>query len=227
MVRMLNSLAVLALLAAGGVSTLCILQWGDDTGPADGHVLDGPSVIELFKQQNAARGPAPQNRATPLMVQAEAFASYLNPPKPAKVTKAALTSKPPVLLPVDSRTTPRIRPAAPSAHFKLHGTSYYPNQPERSMALIAQRSGTRDTARWVREGSQVGHFVIHEIRASAIVYRDGEQLRELAVAGRPARKSLVRRTRSDTRQISAAAVEAGAISPLPAGPNSVGIAGQQ
>jgi hypothetical protein len=30
-------------------------------------------------------------------------------------------------------------------------------------------------------GSQVGHFVIHEIRHGAIVYRDGDNLQEMAI----------------------------------------------
>ena len=224
---MLYSLGVLAFLAAGGVFTLCVLQWVDDTPLEEADILDGPGVMELFKQHNGDREPAPQDRATPLVVQAGVFASHLNPPEPAQAAKVASTSRPSVLLHADSKTTPPIRPAAPSVHFKLHGTSYYPNQPERSMALIAERSGAGDAARWVKEGSQVGHFVIHEIRASAIVYRDGEQLREMAVEGRPTRKSLVRRTQPDARQISAAAVEGGTMLSFPAGPNSVGVAGQR
>jgi hypothetical protein len=49
------------------------------------------------------------------------------------------------------------------------------------MALISEVGSLEGNGRWVKEGTQVGHFVIHEIRKGMIVYRDGEQLREMAV----------------------------------------------
>ena len=41
------------------------------------------------------------------------------------------------------------------------------------MALIAELGAADGSERWVKEGVRLGHFVIHEIRRGAIVYRDG------------------------------------------------------
>lgn len=225
MVRMLYSLGVLALLAAGTIIALCLSQW---LGGADCHglsFLDQQSLVEQFRQRAGDRAASPDCKAVPLVVQAEAFASYLNPPKPALMASEAATPRSPSVLRIADKTAPRIRPATPSVQFELHGTSYCPSQPERSMALIAEHRGAKNTARWVKEGTRLGHFVIHEIQRSGIVYRDGEQLHEVPVRGRRTRKSLVRRVQQGSRQVSAATVEGGAMLPLPTGPNSVGAAG--
>jgi hypothetical protein len=48
------------------------------------------------------------------------------------------------------------------------------------MALIME-PGNGETARWVKTGASVGHFVIQEIRPGSIVYLDGEQALEMAI----------------------------------------------
>ncbi len=48
------------------------------------------------------------------------------------------------------------------------------------MALILE-PGSKDAARWVKRGAQVGHFVIQEIRPGSVLYRDGAQVREMAI----------------------------------------------
>jgi hypothetical protein len=116
---------------------------------------------------------------------------------------------------------PPIRLATPSAKFKLHGTSYYPNQPDRSMALIGEVGGAEGSERWVKEGAQLGHFVIHEIGRGAIVYRNGEDLREMAVERSASLPSLVRDLRPGSLKVSAAMDGGGPILSAPAGPNGV------
>ncbi len=73
------------------------------------------------------------------------------------------------------------------------------------MALIVETAAMPGGERWVKEGTQIGHFVIHEIRKGMIVYRDGEQLREMAVEHGASVPSLVRDARSGSRQVSTAA----------------------
>jgi len=72
------------------------------------------------------------------------------------------------------------------------------------MALISEVGSLDGSERWVKEGSQVGHFVIHEIRQGAIVYRDGDQLREMVVDIAAGSRSLVRDIRPGSRTASAA-----------------------
>jgi hypothetical protein len=93
------------------------------------------------------------------------------------------------------------------------------------MALISELGSREGSERWVKEGSRVGHFTIHEIRLDSITYRDGDQLREMAVetAGRP--MPIVRDTRPDSRRVSAAVQDVGIVLPIPAGPNSIEVGG--
>jgi len=72
-----------------------------------------------------------------------------------------------------------VRPAAASPKFKVRGT-ICAGPSERSMALIWE-AGASDTGRWMKEGEQIGHFVVHEIRAGSVVYLDGEKLCEMAI----------------------------------------------
>jgi hypothetical protein len=86
-------------------------------------------------------------------------------------------------------------------------------------------NSVRGNTRWVKEGSQVGHFVIHEIRPDGIASRDGDQLREMAVetVGRP--MPIVQDIRPGSRRVSAAVGDVGTALPIPAGPNSIEIGG--
>ena len=164
--------------------------------------LNGPSAVERFKARGGGSG-ARSAEEPPLVVQAKALALLLNPPKsPERPSPAGVATKP-------SPGAPAVRPAAPSVRFKLCGTSYYPNEPQRSMALICDVGAAEGGERWVKEGTRLGHFVIHEIRRGVIVYRDGEQLREMAVEHGASVPSIVRDARSGSRKVSTAADDAG------------------
>jgi hypothetical protein len=93
------------------------------------------------------------------------------------------------------------------------------------MALISEIGSAEGEERWVKEGAQLGHFVIHEIRKGMIVYRDGEQLREMAVEHGASVPSIVRDARPGSRKVSTAVDDAGIVAPAPAGPNSIRITG--
>jgi hypothetical protein len=163
-----------------------------------GEICDWPSAIETFKQNGRLARDGVQER-TPLIVEAEAFARHLDPPKSAEKLPASptMTTSTPVL--------PPGRPVAPSVSFRLRATSCYPNRPGRSMALVAEIGIGEGAERWVREGTQVGHFVIQEIRRGSITYRDGDQVREMAVEQASSPRSLVRDIRPESRQVGAAA----------------------
>jgi hypothetical protein len=93
------------------------------------------------------------------------------------------------------------------------------------MALISEVGAAEDSERWVKEGSRVGHFIIHEIRQGAIIYRDGNQLREMTVDVAAAPRSLVRDIRPGSRTASAAVEGHGVVAPTSAGPNIVTLVG--
>jgi hypothetical protein len=109
--------------------------------------------------------------------------------------------------------------------FRLCATSYYPNQPGRSMALIGELDAAEGNERWVKEGTQVGHFIIHEIRRGVIVYRDGDNLREMAVERRASLPSIVRDLRPGSVRVSAAIGITDNVTPVLAGPNAIEITG--
>jgi len=187
-------------------------------------VLNGPSAIDRFKQDMDG-SQSLDRQVSPLVVQAEAFSRHLNPPKSAEKPSAPAERLPRFARNDMASSAPPIRPAAPVPRFKLVATSYYPNRPGRSMALIAELGSLEGSERWVKEGTQLGHFVIQEIRRGAIVYRDGDNLQEMAVEHSVSPPGIVRDIRPGSRRVSAAVGEADGVTALSAGPNSVEIAG--
>ena len=202
-----------SLLLAGGILTLTFSPLSWENSQLE-EIRNGPSAVQLFRAQGSGPG-ARSVKMSPLIVEAQVFARYLDPPKspdrPSTPVRTA-SSAPPVSL---------IRPVALSVKFRLRGTSYYPNEPGRSMALIAELGAAEGSERWVKEGARLGHFVIHEIRRGAIVYRDGENLREMAVERSASPPSLVRDLRPGSLKVSAAMDGGSPILPPPSGPNGV------
>ncbi|MHC4568841.1 MAG: hypothetical protein ACYTE3_24145 [Planctomycetota bacterium] len=140
-------------------------------------LLKQPSVVQRFEKLRDEQAP-PAGQESPLVAAAQAFASHLNgPPAPSR-------REPPAPLRKVERSivrTPRAR-VIPSAKFTLEGTSYYENQPDRSIALISEPGSPDRNQYWVREGERLGRFVIHEIRQGFVVYRDeNEKLHEIYI----------------------------------------------
>jgi hypothetical protein len=127
--------------------------------------------------------------ASPLIAQAEAFAAHLAGPGNPEEQPAS-----------EPNDVPLPAAASPTG-LKLHATSYYPDQPGRSMALISDISAPLEDQRWVKEDAQVGGFIIHEIRPSMIVYREGDHLREAAVDHNVGLPSIVRDPRSGSHRV--------------------------
>lgn len=178
MIRLLYVLSGLAILLAGGIVTLCVRQWSQSDSTGDPS-LHQPSAMELFLERAPKTSPEENERVSPLLAEANTLAVHLNPPVRAKVQPAAQEA------PKPAPAAPVVRPPAVSPKFRVYGTSCCDGQPERSMALILE-AGSKDSARWVRRGTQVGHFIIQEIRPGSVVYLDGEQVREMAIEREPA-----------------------------------------
>ncbi len=86
------------------------------------------------------------------------------------------------------------------------------------MALVWEPGGAR---RWVRQGDHVGHFVVQEIHADKIVYRAGDQLREMGVEHGASVPSIVRDVRPGSRQVSSAVDDMATTLSAPTGPTNV------
>jgi hypothetical protein len=214
-IRILHIAGVLAL---GAVCAVFLLR-ADSRSRADPQleaVLNGPGAVERFRQR-ANSDESFNWKTAPLVVQAQALSRYLSPPKSPERSSVSVVSPSPAAL--------AIRPAAPSVKFRLCATSYYPNQPGRSMALIGELDAAEGNERWVKEGTQVGHFIIHEIRRGVIVYRDGDNLREMAVERRASLPSIVRDLRPGSVRVSAAIGITDNVTPVLAGPNAIEITG--
>ncbi len=113
--------------------------------------LNSAGVIEKFSKAKGKESTKSESQISPLVKQAEAFALYLNPPKPKKAPPTRRTDRPSIIP----------RPPAPvSPKFKLIGTSHYASHPELSLALIDE---VGKGLRWVRQSSKLGHLIIEQV----------------------------------------------------------------
>lgn len=213
MVRVLYIVGSCTLLAAGGVFGCWLIERSRGDLRLE-EMRGGSSDVQMLKRPGGESGVRPAE-VPPLVAQAQALSLYLNPPPSAeRITPAGSR------LATDVKPQPLpIRPLALSASFRVRGTSCCPNQSSRSMALISEAGAAEGTERWVKEGAEIGHFVIHEIRRDGIVYRDGDQLREMAVESFAGPTSIVQDVRRGSGRSVAAARDAVVPLPTPAEPN--------
>ena len=215
MIRILQIFFVFISISAGIVLALCILNLGHQD-PVVERFCKQPSIQQRFEELRSKR-ENPTEKDSPLVVQAQAFATYLNGPVVQDKKDSVVADQ---KLPLYITKAPETR-VVPTAKFKLEGTSYYPNQPERSIALIAEPGSNEDNPRWVKEGERLGRFVIHKIRRGVVVYRDrNKQLHEMSIE-RKAAPSLVREHISS---ITAAGMDLGQLSALDNQPDSNSLA---
>ena len=176
MVRVLQIFCVLICLSTGAVLALCVHDLGH-VDPEMERICRQPSILQRFEELCSRRDTLTEKNA-PLVVQAQAFATFLNGPVEQEKKEVIVAKR------RSSRNiakAPKIR-VVPSAKFKLEGTSYYQNRPERSIALIAEPGVNEENQRWFKEGERLGRFVIHKIRCGVVVYRDeNEQLHEMSI----------------------------------------------
>lgn len=172
-VKMLYVVSILCLMGAGLLFGSCGLQWMQGV-PLDERNPWIPATERLRQSLNHPDKTA----ASPLLEQAEALALYLNPPKPPPRKEASL----PAVRPPGVSPAPALRPPSPTPQFRILAISYYRSHPQKSLALVwdANKGGY-----WIKQGDPLGHFVVERIEKEAVVYRDGDQLRQMAVAVKP------------------------------------------
>jgi hypothetical protein len=193
MIRLLHILSVLFLALAGLILALCLTN--DAQQDSRFELLSSSSALQRFREISDENPQDDRVRESPLVRQARALALYLNPPAPVK----QIAKRPDLHDEGGTTQTPRAKPASSAPKFELHGISYHRSRPERSMALVWEPAGGR---RWVRQGTQFGHIVIEEITGDSIVYRDGRQKRQMALASAETLRRYARghRPRSNRRQ---------------------------
>lgn len=167
MERVLWAFAALALVSSVFVFSLCGVQLLKPEPEATG--CPGISIADRFREacdRGEVRNPE-ETRTSALVSAAEAFASYLNPPR-QQVEKPSLA----VATSSSGQVThmPSVEPVRLTPKFRLAGTSYYRLRPEESMALVWE-PGTG--YRWIKQGARLGHFTVAEIKPGRIAYLDG------------------------------------------------------
>ena len=186
-VRIVQIFCVFICLSAGVVLALCVHDLGHQDTKVQ-RICEQPSALQRFEELHNKRD-ALTDKESPLVVQAQVFAAYLNGPVVQDNKEVIVTGQ---TSPRNIAKTPKTR-IAPTAKFKLEGTSYYPQQPERSIALIWTPGSNEENPRWVKEGERLGHFVIHKIKRGVVIYQDeNEQLHEMPIERQTATRSLVR-----------------------------------
>jgi hypothetical protein len=172
MVKTLHMFSILTLISAGFVFAVFI-ACGSRADPHAEQIL-ASSVIERYRQAGGNGTQDDRHQTSPLVQQAQAFALYLNPPSPPKRNlTASLPEKQGIITPV-----PEVRPPSSSPKFELRGISYYRSRPAESMALVWEPGSGH---RWVKQGTQLGHFFVEQVNSRSILYRDGQRTHEMAL----------------------------------------------
>ena len=186
---MVKTLRITSIIAAALATFLIVFPavFGVGSNKEIEKFLKSPGAVESSKKAAGAKTSKDSDSQTsPLVTSAEAFALYLNPPKPKEETKPGPTSPEPSIKP---------RPmGAVSPKFKLIGTSFYASHPELSLALIDEPA---TGLRWVRQSSEVGHLVIEQVKDGLVVARDGTSTLEIPVVERPPMINLLKGASSD------------------------------
>ncbi|HOK67491.1 MAG TPA: hypothetical protein PK054_05785 [Anaerohalosphaeraceae bacterium] len=147
-------------------------------------------VVEQFRKKSQTVPAAKADAVSPLEQAAKAFALRIDPPPPPPPPKPIEPPKPPEVKPPQLPKPPEHKQPTLSAKFTLIATARYPEHPEKSMALL---QNVQNEYKWYRQGEQVGHLVIQEIKDGSIVlYQGGKFNSELFMPAATPTKSLLK-----------------------------------
>jgi hypothetical protein len=168
MINTLRITSVVAVILAGAFFILPVVC-GVRSNQRVEALIAAPGVRENFEHAADSKTKSTENRASPLVQQAEAFALYLNPPKSKTSAFRLGGPKTASLIHITPPTTPK---------FKVLGTSYCPTNPKMSLVLIDEPgSGLH----WVRQSSKVGHLLVEEVKDGLVVVKSGKETYELTI----------------------------------------------
>lgn len=171
MIKTLRITSVVAAILAGVFIVFPVI-YGVRSDESVRKFLESPGAKEKFESDNDSKTKKAESQESPLVKQAEDFAKYLNPDKPAvsrTLTKGAKT--PSIANKVN--VTPK---------FPVFATIYYPDNPELSQALIDEPGRGRH---WVQQSSMVGHLLIEQIKDGLVVVKSSEETFELEIQESP------------------------------------------
>jgi hypothetical protein len=163
MIKTLRITSVVAAILAG-IFFVFPVVYGVRSDKNVDEFLKLPSVKEKFESASDSRAKTVGSRTSPLVEQAEAFASYLNPskttaPKPSITARTTIDSK--------LSVTPK---------FRVFATSVCATNPQLSLALIDEPGKGRY---WVRQSDKVGHLLVDQVKDGFVVIKGSEQTFQL------------------------------------------------
>jgi hypothetical protein len=138
--------------------------------------LNSAGAIDKFKENANNQANNTENHTSPLVMQAQAFTLFLNPPKPVEP-------------PPDSQSSGIQRPPTVVSKFKLIGTSYFAAHPELSIALIDEPG---KGMHWVKQAAEVGYLIIEQIKDGLVVVKDGQKTLEITAENRIKKNPLIK-----------------------------------
>ena len=166
---MIKTLRITAIIAAIAAALLIILPvvYGVRKDPKIDEILKSQTAVDKFTASKGQSASSDESKTSPLVAAAMAFGRYLNPPPPPQAEA-----------PPSPTAVIETRPEVSSVKFDLIGVSFYRERPEQSYALINE-PGKGLT--WVKQGSNVEHLVISEIKEDSITIQDGQKTSEMKV----------------------------------------------
>ncbi|HUT28480.1 MAG TPA: hypothetical protein VMX13_01715 [Sedimentisphaerales bacterium] len=174
MIKTLRITSVIAAIVAVGLTAFPMF-FGFDSDEDIEQFLNSPSIIDQFGQSRGSRSPKDDADGSPLVAQAKGFAEYLNPakPPPSRVAVTPGNSGDPNRPP-----PPPPPPPPPGGKFTVVATSVYESHPDMSLVLINEPG---KGSHWVRQGAEVMHLTIEQVKEGVIVVQGGGKTYELAV----------------------------------------------
>ncbi|HIJ71393.1 MAG TPA: hypothetical protein HPP87_08525 [Planctomycetes bacterium] len=169
MLKILKVASILIFICAVGLVGLVIVGAirGDEQIE---ELLKAPGAIENFKKTAKKTEPG-EDQISPLVKFAKDFSLRINPPPPPEPVKPKTIRRPRV---ASKRTPEPPRPKAPvKAKFDLLATCRYEQMPDRSLALLALPV---KGIKWYRQGEDVGHLTIEQVKDGSIVCSDGQEI---------------------------------------------------
>ena len=170
---MIKTLRITSVVAAilGGVFIVLPVIYGVRSDERIDKFLKLPGAKVKFESAADTKTKTGENRESPLVKQAEAFALYLNPVKPPvrKISRSGQTPS------ISSKVnvTPK---------FPVYATIVCPENPKLSQALIDEPGRGRH---WVRQSSMVGHLLIEQVKNGLVVAKSGEETFDIPIAKEP------------------------------------------
>ena len=149
MIQTLRITSVVAAILAGIFFVFPVI-YGVRSDESVDKFLQTQSVKEKFENAADIKAKKGDNRVSPLVEQADAFALYLNPVKQPVRTISKGVKTPNITSNIN--VTPK---------FKVYATSFYPENPQLSQALIDEPGKGRF---WVRQSSMVGHLLVEQVK---------------------------------------------------------------